>query len=338
MDAYPRDRRGWLRVGLVAAAALLLFATAAARMIRMPGRSFAGALPPPTAEERELQQRLEAHVRALAGEIGERNMTRPGSLERAASFLEALLRGLGYEVESQPVAAPSARNLALEIKGGARAGEIVVAGAHYDSVFGSPGANDNASGTAAVLELARLFKGRRFKRTLRLLLFVNEEPPYFLGDAMGSRAYAARCKARGENVVAMLSLETIGYYSDAPGSQKYPAPFSLFYPSRGDFIGFVGNLGSGSLVRRCIATFRRTTSFPSEGLASPEFIPGISWSDHSSFWEQGYPALMVTDTAPFRYPDYHLATDTPDKLRYDRSARVVLGLARVVEDLATISP
>jgi peptidase M28-like protein len=300
-------------------------------MIRMPGRSHTGASPPLTAEEQELERRLAEHVRALAGEIGERSMTRPGSLEAAARYLERQLREHGYAVESQEVAPPSARNLAAELRGGARAEEIVIAGAHYDSVFGSPGANDNASGTAAVLELARLFKGRGLQRTLRFVLFVNEEPPYFLGDAMGSRRYAARSKERGENVTAMLSLETIGYYSDAEGSQKYPAPFSLFYPSRGDFIGFVGNLGSASLVRRCVGAFREGTRFPSEGLAAPEFVPGIGWSDHSSFWEQGYPAVMVTDTAPFRYPDYHLGSDTPDKLRYDRMARVVLGLARVVE-------
>jgi peptidase M28-like protein len=333
VEAYPRDRRGWLRVGLLLAAFGVPLAVLGALMIRMPGRSFSGTLPPSSADERQLARRLEAHVRALADEIGERSMTRPGSLEAAARYLERQLRELGYEVEAQEVQGPAARNLAAEIPGGAKAGEIVVVGAHYDSVFGSPGANDNASGSAAVLELARLFRGRSFGRTLRFVLFVNEEPPYFLGEAMGSRSYAARSKARGENVTAMLSLETIGYYSDAEGSQKYPAPFSLFYPSRGDFIGFVGNLRSASLVRRCVGAFRKTTSFPSEGLAAPEFIPGIAWSDHSSFWEQGYPALMVTDTAPFRYPDYHTATDAPDKLRYDRTARVVRGLASVIEDL-----
>ena len=135
----------------------------------------------------------------------------------------------------------------------------------------------------------------------------------------------------------MLSLETIGYYSDAERSQHYPAPFNRFYPSRGDFIGFVSNLSSGFLVRRCIGSFRRTTSFPSEGLAAPSSITGIGWSDHSSFWEQGYRAVMVTDTAPFRYVHYHTPSDTPDKLSYDRMARVVSGVVRVVEDLAGAS-
>jgi len=334
MELYPRDRKGWLRAGLSWAGFLLLLFLGVSYMIRMPGRSHSGPLPPLSPEEGELQRRLERHVRTLAGEIGERSMTRPGSLESAAGHLERQLQDLGYAVEAQEVQGPAVRNLVAEIRGGAEAEEIVVVGAHYDSVPGCPGANDNASGAAAVLELARLFKGHRPSRTLRFALFVNEEPPYFLTDAMGSRRYAARSKARGEKISAMLSLETIGYYSDAEGSQQYPAPFNLFYPSRGDFIGFVSNLPSGSLVRRCIAAFRRTTSFPSEGLAAPGWITGIGWSDHSSFWEQGYPGVMVTDTAPFRYPDYHGPSDTPEKLSFDRMARVVAGLFQVVLDLA----
>lgn len=333
MELFPRDRRGWLRAGLSWAVFGLLAFLGGAYVMLMPGRSFSGPLPPLSAEEAELQRRLERHVQTLAGEIGERSMTRPGSLEQAAGYLGQQLAELGYAVEAQQVQGPGVTNLEVELPGAARANEIVVVGAHYDSVLGCPGANDNASGTAAVLELARLFKGRGLSRTLRFVLFVNEEPPYFLGEAMGSRRYAARSKARGEQISAMLSLETIGYYSDADGSQHYPAPFNRFYPSRGDFIGFVSNLSSGLLVRRCIGSFRRTTSFPSEGLAAPSYITGIGWSDHSSFWEQGYRAVMVTDTAPFRYAHYHTPSDTPDKLSYDRMARVVSGIFRVILDL-----
>lgn len=151
---------------------------------------------------------------------------------------------------------------------------------------------------------------------------------------MGSVVYAKRCRERNENVVGMLSLETIGCYSDAKGSQKYPAPFNLFFPSRGNFIGFVGNRGSKRFVRDVVKSFRRHTKFPSEGVAAPERITGIGWSDHWAFWQQGYPGLMVTDTAPFRYVHYHEPTDTPDKIDYDRTARVVAGMARVVTELA----
>jgi Zn-dependent M28 family amino/carboxypeptidase len=151
---------------------------------------------------------------------------------------------------------------------------------------------------------------------------------------MGSLVYARQCRQRNENIVAMLSLETIGYYSTAKGSQKYPFPVGLFYPSRGDFVAIVGNRANARLVRRCIASFRRQASFPSEGAALPGRLPGIDWSDHWSFWQAGYPGIMVTDTAPFRYPHYHTEQDTPDKLDYERLARVVAGLDKVLEDLA----
>jgi hypothetical protein len=151
---------------------------------------------------------------------------------------------------------------------------------------------------------------------------------------MGSRVHAARARQRGDDIVAMFSLETIGYYSDTPGSQQYPPPFSLLYPDRGNFIGFVGDLSSRALVRSSIRTFRETTPFPSEGLAAPRFVKGVGWSDQWAFWQEGYPGIMITDTAPFRYPHYHEPTDTPDRLDYNRMARVVAGLRRVVEEQA----
>jgi hypothetical protein len=336
VDVLPRGRRAWTRALLLWSGLALAAAFGTLFMIRMPGRSHSGPLRPLTREEAGIQQGLEGHVRALAGEIGERNMTRPAALEAAARYLEHALEGLGYRPQAQPLELQghTVRNLECALAGGSLAGEIVVVGAHYDSVIGSPGADDNATGAAAVLEIARALRGSRLPRTVRLVLFVNEEPPFYLTDAMGSRLYAARSRSRGENVVAMLSLETIGYYSDEAGSQQYPPPFGLFYPTTGNFIGFVSNLGSRGLVRRCVGSFRRHASFPSEGLAAPGWIAGIGWSDHSSFWEQGYPALMVTDTALFRYPAYHSGDDTPEKLRLDRTARVVAGLARVVADLA----
>ena len=151
---------------------------------------------------------------------------------------------------------------------------------------------------------------------------------------MGSLVYAIRSRQRGENITAMLSLETIGYYSDEQGSQAYPFPFNAFYPRKGNFIGFVGNLSSRSLVRRAIGTFRQTTDFPSEGAAAPGSLTGIGWSDHWSFWQEGYRAIMITDTAPFRYIHYHEISDRPAHLDYDRMARVVSGLSNVIVELA----
>lgn len=288
---------------------------------------------------------LERHVRALAEEIGERHVWRYDALERAATYIEDSLRSSLYDVVPQayevdidhPLLTPAQRgvhNLEVEVGGRGRAHEIVVIGAHYDSIPGCPAANDNGSGVAAMLEIARLLADRTFERTLRFVAFVNEEPPFFRTSRMGSMVYAQRCRQRREKVVAMISLETIGYYSDEPASQRYPFPFSLFYPSVGNFIGFIGNLASRRLVRRVVSSFREHTSFPCEGAAVPGWITGIGWSDHWAFWKAGYPALMATDTALFRYPWYHTPQDTVDKIDFERMALVVAGLANVVEDLA----
>jgi len=305
-------------------------------MIHTPGRSHSGPLAPLTEQEIHLRDQLRKHVTVLAGDFGERSVFRYHALEASAGYIESTFQTHGYRVSSQEIEVEGrvARNLEATMRGASAPDEIVVVGAHYDSVFGSPGANDNASGVAAVLEIARLLLDDRVARTVRLVAFVNEEPPFFQTRFMGSRAYARRSRDRGERIVAMMSIETIGYYSNKHGSQRYPFPFRLFYPSTGNFIGFVGNTASRNLVRRCIASFRRHTAFPSEGLAAPAWIPGVGWSDQWSFWQEGYPAIMVTDTAPYRYAHYHTAEDTPDKLDYAATARVVAGLRRVVVDVA----
>ena len=305
-------------------------------MICMPGRSHSGPLPAMTPEERALQERLHTHVKALAGDIGPRSLLFRDGLNRAAEYVEAEFQRLGLEVKFQPyeVQSKEVRNIEVEWTGDSRPEEIVLLGAHYDGVLACPAANDNASGVAALFEIARLLHGRRLARTVRFVAFGNEEPPYFATENMGSHVYAQRSKKRGENIVAMIALETIGYYSDEKGSQHYPPPFSFFYPDRGNFIGFVGNLSSRRLVRQCIASFRRHTPFPSEGVTAPAWMGGIHWSDHRSFWNAGYPALMITDTALFRYAHYHTAQDTPGKLTYEGFARVVAGITRMVEEVA----
>ncbi len=304
--------------------------------VKMPGHSYKGTLEPLTAEESEIRGRMSDHVRKLASDIGERNVWHYEALEAAADYIETSLRDLGFGVkrDEYTAAGKKVRNLEAESPGTRLPAEIIIVGAHYDSVYGSPGANDNASGVAAVLEIARLLRHKPLSRTVRFVLFVNEEPPFFKTAAMGSRVYAARAKQQREKIAAMLSLETIGWYSDAEKSQEYPFPMGMFYPDTGNFIGFVGNLRSRHLVHRSLEAFRRTTRFPSEGLAAPAMITGIDWSDHWSFWQEGYQALMVTDTALFRYSFYHSGKDTAGKLSYDRMARVVAGLARVVAELA----
>jgi hypothetical protein len=286
-------------------------------MIRMPGTSHAGPLPPLTGEARALTLRLRLHVAALA--VKERNV----DLETPARYIEQAFRSQGLEFSVQEFVSAGRRVRNIE----AGAGDIVV-GAHYDTVPGSPGADDNASGVAVLIELAAM------KMPVRLVAFANEEPPYSFGPDMGSWAWAKRARNRGEPIRAMFSLEMLGYYRDTAGSQQYPAPLGLFYPDRADFIAFVGDLGARGLVRRSIGAFRKSAEFPSEGVAAPAFIPGVTWSDHWSFRRHGYPAIMITDTAFYRYPHYHLPNDTPDKLDYERMARVTLGLAAMLNELA----
>jgi len=306
-------------------------------MILMPGKSHRGELPPADEALLSLADELRRDVTRLAVDIGERNiLNRPQQLVQAADWIEAELKAAGLAPERQEyeVSGTACCNLEAGLRGASRPEEIVVVGAHYDTVPGTPGANDNTSGLAAMLALARRFAGRKTGRTLRFVAFVNEEKPYAHTDRMGSRVYARRCRERGEKVAGMMSLETIGCYDDRLGSQRYPPPFGLFYPSAGNFIAFVGNLRSRRLVRRAVAAFRQGEPFPSEGAAVPEIVPRVRDSDHASFWHAGYPALMVTDTANFRYPYYHTPEDTIDKIDFDRMARVVRGLGKVVEALA----
>ncbi len=306
-------------------------------MTNMPGKSYSGVLPPFTAQEERLGDRLKSHIALLAGKIGERNVWRYDALEAAATYIEETFLDMDYGVASQAYTmdGKTVRNLEVSLSGTSLAEEIIVIGAHYDTVSGSPGANDNASGVAALLEIARFLRTHTPARSVRFVAFVNEEPPLFYSPNMGSYRYARRARERSENIIAMLSLETIGYYSDVAGSQHYPNPvYGWLYPDTADFIGFVGNIRSRKLVQQCLDSFRRHTAFPAEGLAAPGNMMGIHWSDHWSFWQAGYRALMVTDTALFRYPHYHAGTDTPDKINYERLARVVNGLVKVTADLA----
>ncbi|GBD32632.1 MAG: hypothetical protein KatS3mg081_2578 [Gemmatimonadales bacterium] len=323
----------WAAIGSVPIYSLALMW---AFVIRMPGTPFSGSPPPLDSAQLALKRNLERHVSMLADSIGERSARTPASTRAAALYITATLSELGYRVDTMAYTAGRNRtlhyNLEVRVPGSGELPDLVV-GAHYDTAEDTPGADDNASGTAAVLELARIFRATSPARTVRFVFFSTEEPPFFGTRQMGSWHYAARAAARKERLYGMISVETIGYYSDEPGSQSYPPPFDLFYPDRGNFVAFVSNLDSGDLLRRAIRVFRERSTIPAHGAASPAFVPGISWSDHQSFWLHGYRAIMISDTAPFRNPYYHSPEDRPARLDFDRMARVVYGLAEVIEDL-----
>lgn len=300
----------------------------------IPGTSYKGVLPPLTAGERCSAGRMNADVIMLAEEIGERNRRRYLALMAAEKFIVESLAAIGYEParETYEVDDIAVSNIVAELMG-EKSEEIIVIGAHYDSAPGTPGANDNASAVAGLLELARMLKKCKPIPTVRFVAFVNEEPPYSFTELMGSRIHAIGARKRNEKIIAMLCLECLGVYSDEKRSQLYPPPLERFFPDTANFITFVSNIVSYPLLRKCIKEFRKTTKFPSEALAAPESIEGISWSDHWSFWKEGYPAIMITDTAFFRYKHYHIPTDTAEKLDYERMARVIGRVQRVVQHL-----
>ncbi len=314
--------------------------------------SYRGPAQPLSAAQQHLAGQLRSHVQKLAGDIGARSLPRsPGGLEKAALYIEERFGDAGFTPARQTYsvsgyaadglfgathATQSTANIVVEIPGTSKASEIVVIGAHYDAVHDSPGANDNASGVAAMLEIASALAKEKFPRTIRFVAFTNEEPPFFHTDDMGSYRYAKACKDRGDNVVAMMSLETLGYYSDKPDTQRFPlAVLGMLYPKTGNFVAYVGNVDSYPLLVKCLSSFIGAVKFPAELLAGPANLSGVDFSDQLSFWRVGYPGIMVTDTALYRYPHYHTNEDTPDKINYDDLARVTSGVTKVVRDLAT---
>lgn len=281
---------------------------------------------------------LRVHVRALAETIGPRSLDAPKGLAKAERWVAGMLRQmtgqaprrLPYRVGKHTVA-----NLEVVIPGtDPTAGQVIV-GAHYDSVATTPGADDNASGVAVLLEIARAVSGLKIKRTVRLVAFVNEEPPYFKTDQMGSLVYAKHLKREGVTVHAMIALDMLGYYSDAPNSQRYPPVIGRFYPSTANFLAFVGNVEGGPVIRSAQAVFKAAQpDLPVEVIAAPAMVQGVDFSDHWSFWQQGYPGFMITDTAFFRSAHYHEPSDTPATLDYTRLAKAAKGITAVVLDLA----
>lgn len=284
----------------------------------------------------QLEAELRADVKHLAQTIGERNTDKKWELASAADYLVDRLEALGYAVSRHGYEVGDAvvQNLEVSLPAGDRGDEVLIVGAHYDSAPGTPGADDNASGVAALLALARRLQGKPLSRSVRLVFFANEEPPHFQTETMGSLVYARQLAQRGGRVVGMLSLESLGVYSDAPGSQRYPAALAARFPTVGNFVAVVADESSRELGERVATHLRRHGSVPVEHAALPRQLDGVGWSDHWSFWQVGVPAVMVTDTAPFRYEHYHAATDTPERLDYARLGRVVLALRETILRLA----
>jgi len=278
----------------------------------------------------DIRERLEAIVRTLAETIGPRSYRDEVNLSATADFITHSFESFGYTVTFQPyeVKGRTYRNIIVERRGTQEPDRILVVGAHYDTVEGTPGADDNASGVAVLLELARLHAETRFRKTVRFVAFTLEEPPFFRSRQMGSRVYARSLKERGEQVEGMLCLEMVGYYSQEKGSQSFPLFWLRWrYPTTGNFITVVSNSASEPLQTHVRDALKAHSVLPVETYTGPWWIPGVDFSDHSSFWKEGYPAVMLTNTAFYRNPYYHRDTDRPDTLDYSAMAELVKGIA-----------
>lgn len=278
---------------------------------------------------------IKTHILKLSKDIGERNFFNYSKLEEAKRYIIEEFKEYGYGIELNEyiLNGKEFSNVIAEKKGNQNPDEIIVVGAHYDSVLGSTGADDNASGVACLLEASRLLVKEPLKRTIRFVAFTNEEPPFFLTSSMGSRIYARKCKKARENIRLMLCLESVGFYSDKPKSQSYPLGLSFFYPDRANFIAIVGDFHSRRFVKRIKEIIKRYSTLNVESLVGASIITGVDFSDHSSFWREGYKAVMITDTAFYRYPHYHTYEDTYEKLDYDKISELVKGLYYAIEEL-----
>lgn len=331
-----------MRVRTGVAIALLTIVTVSAGAwysLWLPGERYTGALPALSHDEREIAAQLRTHIVAIASTP--HNTDHPAAYEKAAQYIETTLQDLGYPVARQQFDIPGHRvrniyvRLLTQNAPAATPPKVLVIGAHYDSAFDAPGANDNGTGTALVLELARLLKDlSRPRYEIHLVLFANEEPPWWGTGHMGSVHYAKAMRAENRSLIGMISLETLGAFSDEPGSQSYPFPLGPGFPGKANFIAFVALPRARTFLHEMIGSFREHTKFPTIGGVGPSFIDGLAWSDHAAFEEEGFPGLMITDTALYRYAHYHKPTDTPDKIDFERLARITKGIELAVRDIA----
>jgi hypothetical protein len=282
------------------------------------------------------EKALHDHVHALSVVIGSRSIQEYGKIQEAELYIRTFLerQGIPFEFQGYDHEGKRYNNIVVTLEGMSLREESVLIGAHYDTVYGTPGADDNASAVAVLLELCHTLKDYRPQRTLKMIFFVLEEPPSFMTPAMGSFVYAQQARDRGERIHGMISLEMVGYFNEAEGSQAFPVPgLQWIFPDCGNFIGVVGNVHSRELTLAVAEALKAGSTLPVEHLVALPFIPGIGLSDHGSFWKMGFRAVMVTDTAFYRNPNYHSSKDTIETLRFDKMSQLVSGMVHVVEFL-----
>lgn len=280
---------------------------------------------------------LRKHVVVFSQDFFPRSFDDTGNTARCVGYISAHFRQAGAFVTNQAYVAyrkTHCQNVIALFPGQDQ--RRVVIGAHYDAVPDTPGADDNASGVAGLLELARLLQGVKLRHTVELVAFCSEEPPCFASEHMGSSHHARLLAEQRIPVVAMLALEMIGTFSDEPGGQRFPVPaLQLFYGSRANFISVVGDMGQRPLIRKVKRSMKGSTDLSVQSVSVPSSFPGVDYSDHRNYWENGFPAVMITDTAFYRNHKYHSPDDTAERLDYKRMADVVAGVYEAVTALAS---
>lgn len=328
-------RRYQISVTVVLAAAAFAVHTLSTGCVhRSPGTLHASSDTPLSAAQEQLKVELVRDVRTLATEIGPRNAAyAPVQAYQTERWLLGQIAEAGLEASRIDVKMGEARiaNIEVSFPGNEKADEIIVIGAHYDTVHGSPGANDNASGVSLLLAAARRLGAAELGRTVRIVFFPNEEYPFSTGIQMGSKVYAKHCRAREDNIVLMIGVDSVGYFSNKPGSQRYPI-LALNLPRTANFITFGGNMENAPLVDAVVSVFQGQSDFPSIGAASDS--PHASRGDHAAFWWSGYPAIAMSDTSEYRDPHYHTPTDRAENLNYEEMARLAEGFIATIVELA----
>jgi hypothetical protein len=292
---------------------------------------------PPRDHLPELTHNLYHHVAVLSKEIGSRSLREYDKINQALNYIEMFLQGIcfPYVLQSYRVDGKTFSNVVATLPGNDDPPEAIVIGAHYDTVWNTPGADDNASGVAVLLEMCRALQNYSPGKTIKLVFFTLEEPPIFDTESMGSWIFASDAKARGENIVLMISLDMLGYYNDNEKRQQYPLPLmNLFYSTTPNFIVVAGDTRCRHMVASTADKIRRACHFKVEDLTAPRFFPGIKLSDNLSFWKMGYKALIITDTGFYRNPNYHTDSDTIDTLNFDKMTSLCEGLVAMTKDLS----
>ena len=307
-------------------------------ILRMPGSSYDAPLPPLSSAEERLKKDLQYDVNVLASRIGERNLRRYAQLQETAEFITYELQSAGYQVIRQPFTVKGKRceNIIAEIRGVSREDEVVIIGAHYDTAIGSPGADDNSSGVAVALSLARFYAQQRMTRTLRLVFLSVSNSRSVAAASAGSAVYARHLADSDDEVILMLNLASLGYFTSDEKTQHLPVPLNFFYPKRGNFIAFAGQSEVSDALKDVLGAFRSRAHFPSQGILFPDTTHLENWRVVRPFWKRRLPAVIVTDTGIYRNPHLHKAGDRAETLDYSALARVTANLQLLVNDLVRL--